>query len=117
MSEADAKELVRLRTKYGADVVAMALLHLPNRGPGRPPITLERIHLASCLDDWAEEHRSADKRNPNHLARLDLYELMYGREGGPDIVRFLKSTKKKQLRGRREGQDAQRSARRLRPNN
>jgi hypothetical protein len=72
------------------------------RKRGRPRTAhLRRMHLASCIDDWAAE--SNHKRGSVKAAMHELYDMEHG-DGEPprDVQAFLRTIKKDLRLGRRE---------------
>jgi hypothetical protein len=101
----------------------------PRDGAGRKPKPFRRrMHLASCINDWAEEYCQLGRRDYVLQAVLDLYEVQYrttdgwsaedvaatGKAKPPSIESFLKTTKKDLRLGRQELRDLQRRLRALR---
>jgi hypothetical protein len=114
MSAGDAKLLVQLARKYGPAFIALAVQDIPDevlaRGRGRPIATIEqpylrKMHLADCIEEWAEEHRAAGSRKPYDDAYFDLYKIRYGHdliaaEKQRPFAKFQKATKKDHYEGR-----------------
>jgi hypothetical protein len=83
------------------------------RGQGRKRTAHFRLmHLASCIDDWAEEYRELGRPNPVKQAMLDVFEIRYsgwsaedmaatGGKQPPTAESFLKTVKTDLRDGRR----------------
>jgi len=111
LSPRDTKALARLVDRYGPNAIAEAARWLKptsKRSKGRPykgRALFERMHMASCIEDWAEEYKLNGKPNPFRLAMIDWHEFVYS---DPEIekrdfdVKYEKALKKKFYKGRRE---------------
>jgi hypothetical protein len=119
LSAGDAMLLARLVRKYGPEFIAAAAQDIPDkilaRSRGRPlmgddePFSpyLRKMHLADCIEEWAEEHRDAGSRKPYDDAYFDLYKIRYGHDliaaaKQRPFAKFQKAIKKDHHQGRRD---------------
>jgi hypothetical protein len=99
----------RLIAEHGRAAIDAELEQIRLRRRGRPsrgnlPL-YEAMHLASCIDEWAEENRAAGSKKPILEAELEAYEMDTSPEQRRDpahFARWQKNIKKKRLKGRRE---------------
>jgi hypothetical protein len=105
LSKRERNQLVALVRKFGAKAVIAAVeaieqqdRHRQRRGRGAPSQRSKRIHLAMCIEEWAEEYRQDGHRTPYKQATLDWIEF----EGNPPDPKILKAIKKDRLQGRQE---------------
>ncbi|MER8435398.1 hypothetical protein NKH36_19015 [Mesorhizobium sp. M1312] len=108
-SEADLKSLSRLIGKHGVEAVHRMTNKTAPRGRGRPSRGdlpyYEGMQLAQWLDEAAAEHRAKGTRNFASAAIYDLFVLTVDEHEHKQpgrFERFLKTTKRKWIEGRKE---------------
>jgi hypothetical protein len=112
----EGNQLKKLVRKYGPKALIAAVDAIEQqdghrqrrqrRGRGAPSKMHERMHLASNIDEWAEEYRQAGDPHPYRSAMLDVCGFEYaGQTQRPDVGKALKAIKKKYLLGRRENRE------------
>jgi hypothetical protein len=107
LSAAHEKILARHVRMAGRKQVARAAMEIELPELGRPAELsyLERMHLASCLDEWAEEGRRTGVRSPMKEAErlaVEQFGLAAAYDKPPDYELSADRFKKLRLQGRRE---------------
>jgi len=96
LAKRDARGLVRLVRRYGADFISTAAKQVPkewlDRKRGRPARVIEapyllKMHCADLIEEWAEEHRVKGSRSPYRDAYRE-YQHFDGKKSLETIERY-----------------------------